>query len=462
MRENLIGMEEIKEKVKEYEKFVKFISKSKEEGIQLPKMDMNIVFTGPIGVGKTSIANDIADILYKEKIIKNNKVVKVNRNDLVSVEPGKTTEITQKVIDNAEGSVIYIEDANLLYLDDNDISGLECTTTLIKNMEEKKGEIVFIFAGYEELMQDFVNINVDIRSRIAFTFNFPTYTTEELLEIFKYKINNMGLFLKKGVIKKVTKVINHFQIMKYFENGVFIDILIQQILIKHTKNYKENNIKMIITCDIPTIEEMINVVPDISVVDPENIPEEIMHRTAYHELGHAIVRKVLTDEHNIERITIKADADGDLGLVAFKFSESTRILPTEDELRNNISIYFAGMVAEKTFYGSHSGGCCSDYAAIKGTVSAMINDYCMKDFSLSDTDNANKIMKDAKEVAEKIVFAYKEVIEYIKVYLVMRQTISGEELDLLMEFYEQGVDIEDAIKILEAGIENLQIIEVEE
>lgn len=454
----LISMDKAKEQLNVYKQYIHFIMNAEKEGITLPKLDLNLVFKGNIGVGKTTMAKILANDLYQMGFLKTRKLVKVGRADLIASDIENTRKKTKEKINEAKDGILYVEDADLLFFSEADLCGISCISTLIEAMSDKKGKIIIIFAGDSELVQTFLDINVDVRSKISHTFNFEKYSLEELMEILKVKLKNNGLQLDddENITVALNSVIEHFMIMKYFENGIFIDMLIQQIIIKHTNLYKD--IKKITLDSIPTIDEMIEVVPDTALVDPEKVPEEVIHRVAYHELGHAIVRKVLVDEHNIERITIRADADGDLGLVQHKVSESTRLLPTEDEINGNLAVLFAGMVAEKHFLGSHSGGCCSDYENIKLIVDDMIHRYCMRDFSLSDEVNANNIMKKAKEMAEKIIFSYGEVIEYIKIYLVMKQTISGEELDALIDCYNQEISINDAITMLTEGVDNLEEI----
>ena len=71
-------------------------------------------------------------------------------------------------------------------------------------MEDKKDEIVVIFAGYKDEMQDFVEQNPGMASRIGYVFDFPDYTEDELYQMYEYKMTKAGF--KVG--KNAKKIIN--------------------------------------------------------------------------------------------------------------------------------------------------------------------------------------------------------------------------------------------------------------
>lgn len=50
-------------------------------------------------------------------------------------------------------------------------------------MEEHRGELILILAGYPEEMEWFLSQNPGLRSRFPMTIPFPDYTVEELLAI---------------------------------------------------------------------------------------------------------------------------------------------------------------------------------------------------------------------------------------------------------------------------------------
>ena len=86
--------------------------------------------------------------------------------------------------------------------------GEEAIATLIKAMEDHKGEFIVIFAGYKKEMAEFMEMNSGIASRIGYTFNFEDYTREELAEILYKKIGNCGFILEESAKENVNVIMN--------------------------------------------------------------------------------------------------------------------------------------------------------------------------------------------------------------------------------------------------------------
>ena len=258
--DNIIGMDVLKERIKEFEDYVLFQNKAKALGLNLKETNMNMIFTGNPGTGKTTIARIMAKMLFDLGVIKENKLVEVEKKDLIAQYIGQTAPKTAEVIDKAMGGVLFIDEAYSLTdgnKNDANVFGLEAIATLIKAMEDHKGEFVVIFAGYKDEMKIFVESNPGIASRIGYTFDFPDYTPDELIQIFNLKMKNMGFALDKEIEVELKSICTYFSKRKAFGNGRFVDKLMQEVIMKHAKN-KDKDIKKITKKDIPTIEELNN------------------------------------------------------------------------------------------------------------------------------------------------------------------------------------------------------------
>lgn len=253
----IIGLNSVKEQIKEFEQYVQFIQKAKDVKIKIPKTNMHMLFTGNPGTGKTTIARIIAKILYQIGVIKENKFIEVSRKDLVGEWSGQTGPKTQAVIDEAMGGVLFIDEAYALCRSNNDSLGNEAVATLIKAMEDNKDKFVVIFAGYKDEMKQFIDTNAGIASRIGYTFDFPDYNEKELTEIFNRKMMQNGFIIEDDVLKEVEHISSIFMKRKNFGNGRFIDKLIQETIIIHSKQY-ENEINRIILSDLPSLEQLNN------------------------------------------------------------------------------------------------------------------------------------------------------------------------------------------------------------
>ena len=117
--------------------------------------------------------------------------MEVQRSDLIGQYLGSTTEKTKQKIVEARGGVLFIDEAyRLIPTAGGKDFGREAIAELMAVMED--GDPVMIFAGYEDKMEKFLNVNPGLRSRIYRKFTFPDYSTDELREIFHLKTNQEG------------------------------------------------------------------------------------------------------------------------------------------------------------------------------------------------------------------------------------------------------------------------------
>ena len=257
--DDIIGMNALKRQLIELGKYIKFKKEiSKTDGKNLPDMNLHMMFLGNPGTGKTTIARKVTKMLYDLDCIKINKLVEVDRKELIGEFTGETGPKTKKVIEGALGGVLFIDEAYSLMLNEGDAYGKEAIATLIKAMEDNKDELVVIFAGYTKEMQEFIHANSGIKSRIGYTIEFADYTEEELFSILKLKLNKIGFILDEKAIDGLMELIKFGKNRKDFGNGRFIDNLLTKMLMKHSLNYTDDNVFLLEEQDLPTTDELMN------------------------------------------------------------------------------------------------------------------------------------------------------------------------------------------------------------
>jgi len=436
--EDVIGLETLKERVMEFEDYVIFANKAKKMGLKIPNNNMHMLFRGNPGTGKTTIARIVSRMLFDMGVLHENKLVEVERKDLVAEYLGQTAAKTAEVIDRAMGGVLFIDEAYSLTPNGNPRDyGHEAITALIKAMEDHKGEFVVIFAGYKDEMSDFVSVNPGIASRLGYVFDFEDYGPEELKQIFDLKMKKAGFVIADGVHDKVMEVMKYFYRVKDFGNGRFVDKFIQEILINHAKN-KNENIEIISEEDIPDVKEMISCVfSNRNMITPDTISEKSLRKTAIHEIGHAFVRYKLKDTPNIRKITINVDGRGALGYV--EMNADTKATRSRSEFMDEIKVLVAGMASESVFNGEFENGNGSDLEKATNIARRMIIWHGMSDLGLGQiTDTSgemavliqhevNKIIKECYDESRKIISENKEQMEKLIQYLLEHKELTGEQ-----------------------------------
>jgi SpoVK/Ycf46/Vps4 family AAA+-type ATPase len=190
---NMIGMELVKKTVVNH--VIYYL-----QDFHIGHDDMlHTVIQGPPGVGKTMLGRILGEIYFGLGVIKGNKKKKKNadknekfafkivkRSDLIGKYLGHTAAKTQQVIDEAEGGVLFIDEAySLGNPEQRDSFAKECIDTINQNLSENKGKFLCIIAGYKEALDKcFFSYNEGLRRRFSFVYTVEPYNAKELREIF--------------------------------------------------------------------------------------------------------------------------------------------------------------------------------------------------------------------------------------------------------------------------------------
>jgi len=203
--ETIVGLTDIKDFVRSLEKQLIAQQLRQSVGIrQKSSQNLNMIFTGNPGTGKTTVARVVGDLLKRMGVLKSGKLVEVDKSNLISPYAGQTPEKVREVFMSALGGVLFIDEAYALSTDN---VGREAIDTLVKLVEDHRDSVIVILAGYEKEMRDFLQANSGLKSRFPNDVYFPDHSVAELVEIAKVTTEKEGLVLAEESIAPLSKVL---------------------------------------------------------------------------------------------------------------------------------------------------------------------------------------------------------------------------------------------------------------
>ncbi|MBV9796340.1 MAG: AAA family ATPase [Actinobacteria bacterium] len=196
LEQDLIGLQPIKQKVSEIASLLLVDRARRRFGLEAPRPNLHMCFTGSPGTGKTTVALRMANLLHRLGYLETGQLVHAMRNDLIGEYIGQTAPRTKKILDQAMGGVLFIDEAYYLYneKDPNDY-GQEAVGILLQVMENDRDRLVVVLAGYKDRMDVFFTSNPGMASRIAHHLDFADYELGELLSIGEVMLKQAHYYL---------------------------------------------------------------------------------------------------------------------------------------------------------------------------------------------------------------------------------------------------------------------------
>ena len=200
----LVGLEKVKNKVQDLIVYQKVQKMRREKNLHSAKNTLHLAFTGNPGTGKTTVARIVGRIYKRIGLLSKGHFVEVSRTDLIAGYQGQTALKVKKVIEQAKGGVLFIDEAySITENDHSDSYGRECLTELTKALEDYREDLVVIVAGYTEPMNKFFESNPGLKSRFNTFIEFDDYSPNELEQILISMCKNNDYILGEEAKEKV-------------------------------------------------------------------------------------------------------------------------------------------------------------------------------------------------------------------------------------------------------------------
>lgn len=228
--DRLVGLSTVKNMIHRILAYFSISQRRLEINSSPVRPSMHFMFSGASGTGKTIVARLLTKIFYKHGIIKSNVLIEVGRSDLIGEYVGQTAPKVKRLFDNAKGGILFIDEAySLIPQGERDFAN-EAIPTIIQEMENNRNDVIVIFAGYTEMMEEFLNINPGLASRISRKIHFENYNKYELYDILTLMADQQGYIVDK---KCKTILLTYFEkclCSESFGNARYVRKLFELVL----------------------------------------------------------------------------------------------------------------------------------------------------------------------------------------------------------------------------------------
>ncbi|TPW76685.1 AAA family ATPase [Schumannella sp. 10F1B-5-1] len=260
----LVGLDDVKAEVEGMVDLLTSARRRQAAGLPAPSLSRHLIFAGPPGTGKTTVARLYGSLLTALGVLAQGQVTEVSRADLVGEYVGHTARRTTEAFDRARGGVLFIDEAYTLASGGGSGAdfGKESVDTLVKLMEDHRDEVVVIAAGYEREMDQFLATNPGLDSRFSHRVRFANYTPDELVTIVNQHATGSGYECTGPTVAALRGHFTAVDRTASFGNGRYARQVMDAAIANHARRTRG--------IEDPTMDDLVLLLPE-DVPSPEAI-----------------------------------------------------------------------------------------------------------------------------------------------------------------------------------------------
>ncbi|MFF2702442.1 right-handed parallel beta-helix repeat-containing protein [Streptomyces cyaneofuscatus] len=264
---DMIGLAEVKREVADLVNLITTARHRAAAGLPVPTLSNHLVFTGPPGTGKTTVARLYGEVLTQLGVLQRGQLIEAARADLVGRYIGHTAQLTREVFEKARGGVLFIDEAYTLTPRGGGADfGQEAVDTLLKLMEDHRDEVVVIVAGYTDEMERFLASNPGLSSRFPRRIAFADYSSEELVTIVRTQAANMGYECGPGTGPLLKEYFDALPRDRSFGNARLARQVVESMVTRQAGRLS--------SLAAPTLDDLRILLPaDVAAVAPKAVPQ---------------------------------------------------------------------------------------------------------------------------------------------------------------------------------------------
>ena len=447
---DVAGIDEEKQELEEIVDFLKNGEKYIKLGAKIPK---GVLLVGVPGTGKTLMAKAVAGEAGVP-------FFSISGSDFVEMFVGVGASRVRDLFEQAKKHQPCI-----IFIDEIDAVGRQRGAGMGGGHDEREqtlNQLLVEMDGFDE------NTNIIV---IAAT-NRPDILDNALLR--------PGRFDRQIVVHR-PDILGREQILNvHAKNKPLADDVDLKVLAKRTPGFTGADLQNLLNeaallaarsnkekIEMPDLEEAIDKV----IAGPEKksriISDEEKENTAYHEVGHALLAKLLKDTDPLHKVSIIPRGMA-LG-VTMTLPEKDHLTLKKSQLLDRITMLLGGRVAEEIIYGPDSitTGAQNDLEKVTSTARKMVTTYGMsfkmgnmaygkseehvfmgRDFGHSrdyseeiaaDIDReVKRIVDERYNLAKELLLGNRDMLEVISKELLERETLDEEEFVAIMKRVEES------------------------